>query len=87
MTSSERALCPRIRCSDLTAAGNDQGQLTPMVRQLQGRYGRAPDTLLADAGFLKTAEIDELSAAACGTTLYLPPRIPWPGASDRQSHA
>ena len=47
-----------------------------MVRQIQGRYGRAPDALLADAGFLKTAEIDELAAAACGTTLYLPPRIP-----------
>ena len=61
---------------DVTPAGNDQGQLTPMVRQLQGRYGRAPDALLADAGYLKTAEIDELAAAACGTTLYLPPRIP-----------
>jgi transposase len=61
---------------DVTPAGNDQGQLSPMVRQLQGRYGRAPDAWLADAGYLKTAEIDELAAAACGTTLYLPPRIP-----------
>ena len=58
---------------DVIATGNDQGQLSPMVRQLQGRYGRAPDALLADAGFLKTAEIDEL---ACGTTLYLPVRQP-----------
>jgi len=60
---------------EVTAVGNDQGQLTPMVHQLQGRYGRAPDALLADGGFLKTAEMDELSAA-CGTTLYLPPRMP-----------
>ena len=50
---------------DVLATGNDQGQLTPMVRQIQGRYDRAPDALLADAGFLKTADIDEL---ACGTT-------------------
>jgi transposase len=61
---------------DVTPAGNDQGQLSPMIRQLQGRYGRAPDALLADAGYLRTAEIDELAAAACGTTLYLPLRIP-----------
>ncbi len=58
---------------DVSTAGTDQGQLTPMVRQLRQRYGRDPDALLADAGFLKTAEIDEL---ACGTTLYLPVRKP-----------
>jgi len=58
---------------DVTAAGNDQGQLGPMVRQLRRRYGRDPDALLADAGFLKTAEIDEL---ACATTLYVPLRTP-----------
>lgn len=60
---------------DVIATGNDQGQLTPMVRQLQERYGRAPGALLADAGFQTIAEIDELSAA-CGTTLYLPIRKP-----------
>jgi len=58
---------------DVTAVGNDQGQLTPMVRQLRRRYGRDPGALLADAGFLTTAEIDEL---ACRTTLYIPVRTP-----------
>lgn len=61
---------------DVVTAGNDQGQLSPMVRQLRQRYGRDPDALLADAGFQKTAEIDELAAAACGMTLYLPVRKP-----------
>ncbi len=61
---------------DVVTAGNDQGQLSPMVRQLRQRYGRDPDALLADAGFQKTAEIDELAAAACSTTLYLPVRKP-----------
>jgi len=50
-----------------------------MVRQLRQRYGRDPDALLADAGFLKTTEIDELS---CGTTLYLPVRQPEDPARD-----
>ena len=58
---------------DVSTAGTDHGQLGPMVRQLRRRYGRDPDALLADAGFLTTAEIDEL---ACGTTLYLPVRRP-----------
>ncbi len=61
---------------EVVTAGNDQGQLSPMVRQLRQRYGREPDAWLADAGYLTTAEIDELAAAACGTTLYLPVRKP-----------
>ena len=61
---------------DVTPAGTDHGQLRPMVGQLRRRYGRDPDALLADAGFQTIAEIDELSAAACGTTLYLPVRTP-----------
>lgn len=59
---------------DVVTAGNDQGQLRPMVEQVRTRYGREPDAWLADAGFLTTAEIDDL--AACGTTLYLPVRTP-----------
>ena len=61
---------------DVTPAGTDHGQLRPMLGQLRRRYGRDPDALLADAGFQTIAEIDELSAAACGTTLYLPVRTP-----------
>jgi transposase len=61
---------------DVSTAGTDQGQLTPMVRQLRQRYGRDPAALLADAGFQKVAEIEELATVACGTTLYLPVRRP-----------
>jgi transposase len=61
---------------DVVTAGTDQGQLGPMLRQLRRRYGRDPDAVLADAGFLKSAEIDELATLACGTTLYLPVRKP-----------
>lgn len=58
---------------DVTNAGTDHGLLGPMVRQLRTRYGRDPGALLADAGFLTTAEIDELAGA---TTLYVPVRTP-----------
>jgi Transposase DDE domain len=70
---------------DVVTAGTDQGQLGPMVRQLRSRYGRDPAALLADAGFLKTAEIDELATAACGTTLYLPVRTPEDPTRDRHT--
>ena len=66
---------------DVATVGSDQGQLTPMVRQLRRRYGRDPDALLADAGFLKTTEIDAL---APDTTLYLPVRTP--GGAARRPH-
>lgn len=68
---------------DVSPLGTDQGQLGPMVHQLRSRYGRDPDALLADAGFLRTAEIDELAAQACGTTLYLPVRTPEDPTRDR----
>src|SRR2546426_63666 len=38
---------------DVATTGTDQGQLGPMVRQLRSRYGRDPDAVLADAGFLR----------------------------------
>jgi transposase len=61
---------------DVTPIGNDQGQLGPMVCQLRRRYGRAPGTWLADAGFLRNSEIEEFGAPGAGTTLYLPVRSP-----------
>ena len=56
---------------DVATSGADQGLLTPMVRQLRRRYGRDPDALLADAGFLKVTESDE---RAPDTTLDRPVR-------------
>lgn len=46
---------------DVTNAGNDQGQLGPMLDQLQERYDRAPDQALVDGGF---ASHDDIEAAA-----------------------
>ncbi len=69
----------------LTNAGSDQGQLSPMVGQLERRYERAPDAVLVDGGFVNLAEIEALAGSACGTTLYAPP--PTPREPTRDRHA
>lgn len=63
---------------DVTDRGTDQGQLTPMVEQLQRRYGRAPAEILADGGYVDLDDIRGVARAAPGSKVYAPP----PGASD-----
>lgn len=67
----------------LTNAGTDQGQLGPMVGQLERRYDRAPDAVLVDGGFVNLAEIEALAESAGGTTLYAPPPTPRDPTRDR----
>jgi len=59
-------------------AGTDVGQLTPMVKQLQERYGTGPAELLADGGYVDLADIRALAGPDIGCKVYAPP----PGASD-----
>lgn len=54
-------------------AGTDQGQLTPMVKQLQSRYGRAPTELLADGGYVALADIRALACPEGSCQVYAPP--------------
>jgi transposase len=62
---------------DVGNLGSDQGQLVPMLDQLQRRYGRRPLEGLVDGGF---AGLDQIEAAAGGgTVIYAPlaqPRDP-----------
>jgi transposase len=44
---------------DVTNAGNDQGQLGPMLDQLQERYGQTPDEALVDGGFASHDDIED----------------------------
>lgn len=66
----------------LTDAGSDQGQLGPMVRQLERRYARAPGAMLVDGGYVSLAEVEALSGRHPGTTLYAPPATPRAGSRD-----
>jgi hypothetical protein len=55
---------------DLDNRGTDQGQLVPMLEQLEARYGRRPAESLVDGGFVALDQIEK--AAAEGTTVYAP---------------
>lgn len=53
-------------------SGGDQGQLAPMVEQHDERYGQPPKEMLVDGGFVKKADIDQVSPPQGGTTVYAP---------------
>ena len=77
---------------DVVNAGSDTGQMPPMVQQHQDRYGRTPEEFLVDGGFAQLDAIEQVSAAAVGTTVYAPlqkarkagrdPYQPLPGDSE-----
>lgn len=58
---------------DVTAAGNDLGQLPPMVEQLARRYGQGPREILVDGGFVNLDDIRALGHRAGGPRVYAPP--------------
>ncbi len=60
----------------VTNSGGDQGQLRPMAERLNSQYGRKPQDLLGDAGFVKHEDIEFLSGPEWGMTVYTP--IPEP---------
>ena len=45
---------------EVTNQGNDHGELTPMVVQLERRYGVKPQEVLADGGFVAVDDIETL---------------------------
>lgn len=50
--------------------GNDNGQLIPMLDQIQRRYGKRPTQALVDGGYAKLDDIESLSEA--GIEVYAP---------------
>jgi transposase len=55
---------------DVTNAGNDNEQLSPMLDQLQERYDRLPEEVLVDGGFAAKEAITD--AAQRGCVVYAP---------------
>jgi len=65
---------------DTTNVGSDQGEMAPMVEQIERRYERAPGEMLTDGGFVKTEDIEKVSGGPDGgTRVYAP--VPRPGDS------
>lgn len=57
---------------DVTNSGGDQGKMAPMVEQHQERYGRPPKEMLVDGGFVKKADITQVSSPQGATTVFAP---------------
>ena len=62
--------------------GSDQGQLQPMVDQLQYRYDHVPGEMLVDGGFVNLECIEEVTEKGC--TVYTP--VPKPRNTTRDPH-
>jgi transposase len=56
---------------DVTAQASDHGQLAPMREQIERRYGVAPESMLADGGFVSLEDLDAVERAGC--RVYAPP--------------
>jgi transposase len=59
--------------ADATNVGSDQGQLAPMVAQVEARHAQAPGAMLVDGGFAKTEDIEAVSPR---TTVNAPVQKP-----------
>lgn len=68
---------------DVSNRGSDQGQLVPMLEQLEARYGKRPAQGLVDGGFVALDEIE--TATTQGTEVYAP--VAKPKDPHRDPHA
>jgi len=55
---------------DVVNVGSDSGQLLPMAEQIEQRYEKAPERMLADGDFASLDDIEKLHAN--GTDVYAP---------------
>ena len=55
---------------EVSNSGSDQGQLVPMLEQLDERYDRTPSQTLVDGGFAGLRDIEK--ASELGTEVYAP---------------
>jgi transposase len=59
---------------EMCNAGRDAGQLEPMREQLEVHYGRKPEELLVDGGYVTLDGIEQVEADGC--RVYAPPMTP-----------
>ena len=55
---------------DVTNSGSDAGEMSPMVDQIEQRYGQRPKEYLVDGGFVSVNDITQLERD--GTKVYAP---------------
>ncbi len=71
---------------DVTTQGTDHGQIGPMRKQIEQRYGASPGAMLVDGGYVVLADIDAVEGSGC--RVYAPPmqRPRAARARDRRRH-
>ena len=67
---------------DVNNIGSDLGQLSPMLDQVEQRYGERPAQWLVDGGYARHDDIED--AEGRGTTVYAP--VPKPKDPSRDPH-
>ena len=68
---------------DVVTAGSDQGQLPPMLDQIEGRFGRRPKEALVDGGFANLKDIERVQGGPNKCTVYAPVTKPRKEGVDR----
>jgi transposase len=73
---------------EVTASGSDQGEMAPMVEQVQERFAQRPKEVLVDGGFAAHGDIEAVSAPDKGCVVYAPvPKPKKEGADRYAAHA
>jgi transposase len=62
-----------IVAANVISNGSDGGQLPPALREVQARHGVTPQEALADGGYAKREDIEQLAQAQPPCTVYTPP--------------
>jgi len=68
---------------DVVTEGSDQGQLPPMLDQIENRFGQRPKKALVDGGFVNLKDIEEVQGGAKKCTVYAPVPKPKKEGVDR----
>ena len=68
---------------EVVKEGTDQGQLPPMLDQIEGRFGQRPKEALVDGGFANHEDIDKVQKGETGCKVYAPVPEPKKEGVDR----
>jgi transposase len=68
---------------DVVTEGTDQGQLPPMLEQIEKRFGERPHEALVDGGFAGHDDIEAVQKGEKGCKVYAPVPEPKKGGVDR----
>jgi transposase len=68
---------------DVVTQGSDQGQLPPMLDQIEERFGERPNEALVDGGFANHEDIEEVQGGEKECTVYAPVAKPKKEGVDR----